>query len=278
MVAKAAISHCNGIGDEVLALTHSQLDISDRNQVIDVISSELPDAVMNCAAFTDVDAAETRRETAHRANVLGPENLASASKDFGSRFLTISTDYVFNGRKTEFYTQQDQPDPESYYAKTKFEGELRAFKTNEQSLVVRTGWIFGEGGSNFLSIMSDLLENGQKIKAISDSFGSPTYAKDLVVRMRELIASKGEGVFHVVNSGGPVSFYDFAVKISELVPFDRALIEAVFEESLKRPAKRPRNSALECVFSSELGFSPLPDWRDALDRFLSEKRSGRKIS
>ena len=196
MVARATAKFCESIGDEVSALTRQELDISDQMPVFDLFEREKFDAVINCAAYTDVDGAETNEEKCFAANVAGVENLAHAAKRNDCIFLTISTDYVFDGAKTDFYTQKDTPNPQGIYARAKLEGEIRARNAYARSIIVRSGWIYGTGGTNFLSVMHELLADGKKIKAIYNSYGTPTFADDLAKRLRELIEiERGRGNF-----------------------------------------------------------------------------------
>lgn len=270
MVARAAVRHCLSIGDEVLALTRQDLDIADRDAVLTEVGRHRPDAILNCAAYTDVDGAESNPDAARAANTLGVKYLAEAAKQIGLRLVTISTDYVFDGANGGFYTEDDTPNPQGVYASTKYEGELAAMRANENALVIRSGWIYGEGGTNFLSVMHRLLAHGKKIKAIRDSYGTPTYAGDLVKRLREL-AERGEtGVFHVTNSGPGTSYLGFAEKICEIGGFERDLIESVSKDDLRRPAPRPVSSKLASIRLQKLGLPPLPDWESALTEFLAE--------
>lgn len=269
MVARAAIDYCRSIDDEVLALTRQELDISDREAVFETFGRANFDAVLNCAAYTDVDGAETNKEICYAANAFGVENLALASKENGCVFVTISTDYVFDGSKSGFYTQEDEPNPlRSVYAKSKLEGENLAKQAYNRSIIVRSGWIYGAGGTNFLSVMHKLLAEGKTIKAIKDSYGTPTFAADLARRLRELAELNVPNIYHVTNSGNGASYLGFAEKVCEIGGFDKNLIEAISFADLKRPAPRPQSSKLACLFSEKLGLKPLPDWEDALRRFL----------
>jgi len=268
MVARAAISHCESIGDEVVAFTHADLDISDREQVFRRFAELRPEIVLNCAAYTDVDGSETNEETAYSANAVGPENLAAASKEFGSEFVTISTDYVFDGAKDGFYTQDDMPDPQSVYARSKYEGELRAAAVNSGSIIVRSGWIYGKHGTNFLSVLPDLLQQGRELKTIGDAFGTPTFASDLAVRLRELAGKTESGIFHATNSGPGVSYFEFASDAAALLGKDPKLIKEISQNDLQRPAARPTNSRLKCDRSKLVGLGPLRDWKNALSEFL----------
>ncbi|MGI8786526.1 MAG: dTDP-4-dehydrorhamnose reductase [Pyrinomonadaceae bacterium] len=268
MVARAAINYCQSIGDEVVALTRRELDISNRAAVFDLFEREKFDAVLNCAAYTDVDGAETNRQICYLANAAGVENLALAVKKIGAVFVTISTDYVFDGAKFDFYTQRDTPNPQSVYGQAKLEGEILARNAYARSIIVRSGWIYGAGGTNFLSVMHKLLATGKSIKAIADSYGTPTYANDLAQRLRELTVLDLPAVYHVTNAGSGASYFDFARKIAELEGFDKNLIESVSVNNLKRPAPRPTSSKLACLFSDKFGLEPLRDWESALSEYL----------
>ncbi len=268
MVAKAAAKYCCSIGDETFPLTRQDLDIADKEQVFDLFRREKFEAAINCAAFTDVDGSEANPEKCHAANSFGVENLALASKAIDCAFVTISTDYVFDGAKTDFYTQRDTPNPNGVYAQSKLDGEIRARNAYSRAIVVRSGWIYGHGGTNFLSVMDKLLADGKSIKAIYDSYGTPTFADDLAKRLRELAALDLPCLFHVTNSGVGTSYAGFAEKICELKGFDLNLLEPASAASLKRPAPRPASSKLACLFSEKFGLDPLPNWEDALAGFL----------
>jgi dTDP-4-dehydrorhamnose reductase len=269
MVGKAAVDHCRSFGDEVIALSRQDLDITDHTAVMKAIESVLPDAVLNCAAYTNVDGAETEKQAAYDTNVTGVENLASGCRKFDSAFVTISTDYVFDGENRGFYTQRDTPGPRGVYASTKRYGEIVARNTYARSVIVRSGWIFGSGGTNFLSIVPQLFSEQKAVKAISDCFGTPTYAADLARRLRELAELDMPCTFHVVNSGDGTSYLGYAEKVCELGGFDLASIEPVSVLELQRPSPRPVSSKLKCIFSERFGLEPLPSWEDALSRFMN---------
>lgn len=269
MVARAAIEHCLSLGDDVIALTRQELDIANRGKVFDMIATEKPDAILNCAAYTDVDGAETNKEVCYAANSTGVENLAAAGQEFDSVFITISTDYVFDGAKEGFYTEKDEPKPRGVYAESKLEGERRAISVNPDSIIVRSGWIYGEGGTNFLSVMHKLLAEGKGIKAIKDAFGTPTFALDLAARLRELAAKRVTGLFHVTNFGEGTSYLGFAEKVCEAGGFDVGLVKPVSNSNLKRPAPRPANSRMRSVREEEINLPPMPYWTDSLAKFIT---------
>ena len=270
LVGRALAEHCRLQGDEVFAYDHQSLDIADPQKVDALVSERRPDAVINCAAWTNVDACESDPEKARNVNALGPENLARASRLVDSVFITISTDYVFDGDKTGFYTQRDQPRPISVYGHSKLEGERRAQEANARTIVVRSGYIFGSAGKNFLSTVVSRAQRGEKLTAISDYWGTPTFGDDLAVRLRELAALDLPGVYHVVNSGDGASFETFTREALKLARLNSDTLGVVSGADLNRPAPRPQNSRLRCLYSEKFGLAPLRDWRDALRKFAAE--------
>lgn len=272
MVGGETVNYCSKIGDMVIALTRSELDIADREAVSSVLKREKPDSVINCAAWTDVDGCEGNHEQNYAANAYGVENLALGCRRVGANLVTISTDYVFDGAKRDFYTQRDDPNPQSEYGRAKLKGEHLAATSLARAIIVRSGWIFGAGGKNFLSKMPQLLMTGKSVKAITDSTGTPTFAPDLARRLRELAERDLPGIYHVTNSGGGTTYAGFAGKIAAIIaPLVNAnLIENVSFAELKRPAPRPQNSKLRCLISENLGFGPLPNWDTALTLYLAQ--------
>jgi dTDP-4-dehydrorhamnose reductase len=269
MVGRAVGDYCRSNGDLVFTYDHTGLDISDSDHVKKILLHDRPEVVINCAAWTDVDGCELNRERAFAVNAEGPENLACASREINAGLITISTDYVFDGKKEGFYTQRDQPGPESIYGLSKLEGERRAQLAYARSVVVRTGFVFGPGGINFLSTIIERAKRGEKLKAIKDAYGTPTYAPDLARRLRELAQLDLPGTFHVVNDGAGVSYEEFARTALDLSGYAKASLESVEVASLNRPAPRPRNSRLKCLLSTALGLAPLPFWRDSLSNFAT---------
>jgi dTDP-4-dehydrorhamnose reductase len=270
MVGRAVLRHCKSSGDFVIAYDRQSLDVSDSDLVMQTVQANKPEAIINCAAWTDVDGCELDHERAYAANGAGPENLAQASEAVNATLVTISTDYVFDGKKEGFYTQEDTPNPVSVYGKSKLDGELRAQAAHPSAtIVVRTGFIFGVGGTNFLSTVVQRARRGERLKAISDSFGTPTYALDLAVRLRELAQFKHAGIFHTVNAGDGVSYEEFAHAALEAGAVVGASLEGVKMDSLQRRARRPRNSRLKCLASIALGLPPLPFWKDSLRDYVS---------
>jgi dTDP-4-dehydrorhamnose reductase len=268
MVGRAVVEHCRAVGDEVFAHNRTSLDITRAEDVATTFRRARPEAVINCAAWTDVDGCELDPERAHRVNAEAVGTLALGSRQVGASFVTISTDYVFDGDKEGFYTQRDDPEPKSVYGIAKLQGERRAQLATARCVVVRTGWIFGAGGRNFLSRVVELARSGKPLKAISDAWGTPTYAPHLAARLRELAALDLPGTYHVVNAGDGASFDEFAREALGLAGYEGAGVESVSMDSLHRPAPRPRNSRLRCLLSEAVGLEPLPHWLDALGEFV----------
>jgi dTDP-4-dehydrorhamnose reductase len=270
MVGRALAEYCVLEGDRVAALSREQLDIAEESAVSDAFKVLEPDVVFNCGAYTNVDACETEIDRAFRVNALGPEILARQAREAQAALMTISTDYVFDGTKTGFYDQRDDPAPLSVYGSSKREGEIRALTTYARTSVIRTGWIFGLGGTNFLSRAVEFGTTNSEVTAISDSYGTPTYAWDLARRMREIAVRDVPGIYHVSNSGDGASFEGFVRKSLQLAGLDASRIRPVTMDSMKRPAPRPRNSRLGCLISGPLGLGPLPHWEEALSQFVEK--------
>jgi dTDP-4-dehydrorhamnose reductase len=270
LVGRAVVAHFTAEGQAVAPFDHATLDISDESAITKAFASERPDVVINCAAWTDVDGCESDRDHAMNANARGPELLALACRKVDAQFITISTDYVFDGRKNGFYTQRDQPNPLSVYGTSKLEGERRAQASWARTILIRSGYIFGPGGKNFLSTLVGRARRGELLTAISDSFGTPTYAEDLAQGIFRLSRLDLPGIYHVVNSGEGASFEDFARATVQRLSLSTRLIQSVTLDSLKRPAPRPRNSRLRCLLWEKIGLAPLPSWQDSLARFIGK--------
>jgi dTDP-4-dehydrorhamnose reductase len=268
LVGRAVVEHCTDAGDQTISLDHAKLDIADRRQIDATFDLERPDVVINCAAWTDVDGCESDPERAETVNACGPEFLALACRRLGALFITISTDYVFDGEKDGFYTQRDQPNPQSVYAVSKLEGERRAQIACAETIVVRSGYIFGSGGTNFLSSIVERARRGERLQAINDSFGTPTYAPDLARQLRRLAQLNVPGIYHVVSAGEGVSFEAFARRAVEIAGLNTDLVQSISVNAIRRVAPRPRNSRLRCLLSPAIGLDPLPFWEDALHNFV----------
>ena len=273
MVGRAVSEHCRSCGDEVFAYNRKDLDISDAHRVLETIERDRPEAVINCAAWTDVDGCESDHARAQAVNASGPENLARASRRVGAVLVTISTDYVFDGEKDGFYTQRDDPNPRSVYGVSKLDGERRAQIAFARTIIVRSGFIFGPGGRNFLSTIAERVQRGERFGAIGDAWGTPTYSRHLAARLRELALLDLPGTYHVINAGDGLSYEEFARAVVEELQGDQSLVHSVVMDSLKRPAPRPRNSRLRCLISEAIGLEPLPIWRKAVQDFVALNQS-----
>ena len=271
LVGGAVSRYCKLIGDDVLAHPRETLDIVDRDLVTKTITEAQPDIVLNCAAWTDVDGCESDAERAFQVNALGPENLARACQKIDAAFVTISTDYVFDGKKQGFYTQLDEPNPISVYGVSKLQGEQRARNANPRTIVARTGFVFGDGGRNFLSTVVARARRGEVLQPISDARGTPTFAADLAARLRELAVRGDANLFHVVNSGTGASYEEFVRLALEIAGLEQTEVKPVTVQSLKRPAPRPANSCLRCLASESLGLAAMLNWREALGRFVAQE-------
>ena len=271
LLGRAVKTDCAAHGDEVHAFDHNALDITDASAVKSQLGDLKPDAVFNCAAWTDVDGCEADPNRAERANALGPQLLAASCREIDALLITISTDYVFDGAKDGFYTQRDHPNPLSVYGRFKLAGERRAQTAYARTIVIRSGYIFGPGGNNFLSTVLDRTRRGERVKGISDMTGTPTYAPDLAARLRELAKLDLPGIYHVVNAGDGVSFETFARTALKFGGIDQALLASTTLAELKRPAPRPRNSRLRCLLSEAIGLTPLRNWQAALEGFVTSQ-------
>ena len=273
MVGRAVSEYCKSRGDEVFAYDHRALDITSAGRVSRQVARIKPDALINCAAWTDVDGCERDPLRSQAANAEGPEHLAQASRRVNSVFITISTDYVFDGEKDGFYTQLDDANPKSVYGVSKLTGERLAQLAYARTIVVRSGFIFGAGGRNFLSTVAERLHRQEPVGAIVDAWGTPTYSVHLAARLRDLAQLNLPGTYHVVNSGEGATYDEFARAVARDLGEDQSLVRSVMSSALDRPAPRPRNSRLKCLISEERGLSPLPPWRDAVREFLARDRS-----
>lgn len=269
LVGKALSDHCRQLQDDVIAFDRQGLNIGDQSQVLEVINDARPDVIINCAAWTDVDGCELDVARCDSANAFGPENLAMAAKKTDALLITISTDYVFDGEKGTFYTQRDNPNPLSVYARAKLDGERRSQLAHARTVIVRSGFIFGAGGKNFLSTVVDRARRGERLKVISDAWGTPTSAKHLAVRLRDLASVDLPGIYHVVNSGDGTTFEQFAREALKIAECDDSTLETISHANLNRPASRPRDSRLRCLLSPAIGLDPLPDWRDGMREYFS---------
>jgi dTDP-4-dehydrorhamnose reductase len=252
-------------GHEVVALDRAALDVTDADAVRDAVGRLRPDVVVNCAAWTDVDGAETAETDALKLNGEAAGSVAAAAADVGAAVVLPSTDYVFDGAAERPYVESDPANPLSAYGRTKLAGELASLDANPRCFVVRTSWLFGTGGRNFVETMLGLAERGE-LRVVDDQVGSPTYTAHLADALLRLAATDAYGIHHIAGDGH-CSWFDFARAI-----FDRAGIPCevtpVSSDEFPRPAPRPAYSVLG---TERLAPIRLPDWRDGLHTYLSER-------
>ncbi len=249
------------------------LDITDRESVMKVLSEIRPDAVIHCAAWTAVDAAEApeNKDRVYRINVDGTRNLAEAAEKLGSRILYLSTDYVFNGEGTEPW-QPDEKNyaPLCYYGETKLLGEKAVTSLTDRYFIVRIAWVFGRNGKNFIKTMLNVGKTHDEVRVVMDQIGTPTYTPDLSVLLCDMIATEKYGYYHATNEGGYISWYDFTVEIYRQAGLKTKVTPVTTAEYGLSKAKRPFNSRMDKSKLPAAGFHLLPEWKDALSRYLRE--------
>lgn len=249
------------------------LDITDKEAVERVITEINPDAVIHCAAWTAVDAAEDEENIGkvEAINAGGTENIAKACKMVDCKMLYISTDYVFDGQGTEPW-KADCTDykPLSVYGRTKLEGELAVKANLDKYFIVRIAWVFGVNGKNFIKTMLNVGKKYDTVRVVSDQIGTPTYTYDLARLLVDMAESEKYGTYHATNEGGYISWYDFTKEIFVQAGYTTSVIPVTTEEYGLSKAARPFNSRLDKSKLKENGFEPLPTWQDALGRYLKE--------
>lgn len=255
----------------------TDLDIADKEQVLDWIEECRPEALINAAAYTDVDGCESHRERAMAVNGEGPGNLAAGCARVGARMVQISTDFVFDGSRDGAYDEKDTPTPLSVYGVSKLAGEERVAQNLKDHLIVRTSWLYGVAGRNFVEAILKQAEKGGPLRVVQDQVGAPTYVPDLSGALLRLLALDVRGIVHVSNSGR-CSWYDFARRILEFSGYAHVPVEPIASETLNRPARRPANSLLSCERYRRLTGEGPRAWEAGLKDYLQErvKRHGSK--
>lgn len=268
----------DAVGSDVVNMVSSgvpyvALDITDAKAVERVITEIRPDAVVHCAAWTAVDAAEDadKQEKVKAINVDGTQNIANAAKMVDAKMVYISTDYVFDGQGTAPW----EPDCKEYaplnvYGQTKLGGELAVSSTLEKYFIVRIAWVFGLNGGNFIKTMLQVGKSHPQVRVVNDQIGTPTYTYDLARLLIDMIESEKYGYYHATNEGGYISWYDFTKEIYRQAGMDTEVLPVTTEEYGLSKAARPFNSRLDKKKLTDNGFVPLPDWKDALQRYLQE--------
>ncbi len=269
LLARTLTARLSAAGWQISAPSHAELEITNEQDVLRAVAEFKPDFVINCASTGDVDRCEREPEWAFSVNELGPRLLARACTRSGAEMFHTSTDYVFDGTKQGFYTQEDEPRPASVYGKSKLAGEIAVREEAARFYIIRTSWLFGVGGKNFGSRVFEYARAKPRLTGVTDQTSIPTYAPDLAGRIEEIIALRAHGLYHGTNSGVG-TWYEFAKLALELAGMSGVDIEPVTRAQLNHLAPRPVNSAMRCLLSEKLGLAPLRHWREALVEFVSE--------
>ena len=261
------MNELNRQGLEAIGVDIEEMDITDAESCRRVISREKPDAVIHCAAYTAVDAAEDNVELCSRINGQGTRNVAQACREQGIKLMYISTDYVFDGQGTQPWEPDDPRDPLNVYGETKYQGELAVEELLDQYFTVRIAWVFGLAGKNFIKTMLRLGQERGAVSVVDDQIGSPTYTYDLARLLVDMIQTDQYGRYHATNEG-ICSWYEFACEIFRQAGMDQVQVTPVSSQQFAAKAKRPSNSRMSKEKLSDNGFVRLPDWKDALGRYL----------
>ena len=260
-------------GSAVTSSPYVQLDITDRDAVLAAIDEIRPDAIIHCAAWTAVDAAEDEENQAkvHMINAVGTQIIADAAKAVDAKMLYLSTDYVFDGKGERPWEPDDKCyAPLNVYGQSKLDGELAVSGTLEKYFIVRIAWVFGLNGKNFIKTMINVGKTHDTVRVVNDQIGTPTYTLDLSRLLVDMVETEKYGYYHATNEGGYISWYDFCVEFYKQYGLTTNVIPVTTEEYGLSKAARPFNSRLNKSKLVESGFTPLPDWKDAVRRYLAE--------
>jgi dTDP-4-dehydrorhamnose reductase len=266
MLGRDVVAVAEGAAHEVIALTHADLDVTDAGAVDRAFAQLRPNAVINCAAWTDVDGAESREGSATAINGDGAGNLAAAAAEREATIVYPSTDYVFNGRRTEPYREADEPDPISAYGRSKLAGERATVAANPRHFIVRTSWLFGPHGRNFVETMLDLGRERGQVLVVHDQIGCPTYTGHLAVGLVRLIDATAYGIHHMAG-GGACSWYEFAQEIFRQAGMDCEVLSAT-TDMVPRPAPRPAHGVLASMRETPI---TLPPWQRGLGEYMKRR-------
>ena len=255
-------------GLEGIGVDIDEMDITDADQVNKVIKEAASDAVIHCAAYTAVDAAEDNEEICRKVNAQGTENIAKVCEELDIKMMYISTDYVFNGQGERPWEPDDEREPLNVYGQTKYEGELAIEEHVKKFFTVRIAWVFGVNGKNFIKTMLNLGKTHDHLTVVNDQTGSPTYTYDLARLLVDMIQTDKYGRYHATNEG-LCTWYEFACEIFKQAGMDVS-VAPVSSDEYPAKAKRPSNSRMDKSKLTANGFQPLPTWQDALSRYLKE--------
>jgi len=262
-------------GSAITAVPYVQLDITDEAAVSQTLEAIRPDAIIHCAAWTNVDGAEApeNRERVHAINAVGTENIAKAAKNTGAKMVYISTDYVFDGQGDRPWEPDDTCfAPLNVYGKSKLDGELAVSRLLDKYFIVRIAWVFGLNGKNFIKTMINVGKTHDTVRVVKDQIGTPTYTIDLARLLADMIETEKYGYYHATNEGGYISWYDFCCEFYRQYGLQTKVVPVTTEEYGLSVAARPFNSRLEKSKLAKAGFQPLPTWQDAVGRYLKEAK------
>ena len=251
---------------EAVGVDIDEMDITDASSVDKVIKEASPDAVIHCAAYTAVDAAEDNVDICRKVNKDGTQNIANVCKELDIKMIYISTDYVFDGEGTRPWEPDDKPDPLNIYGLTKYEGEVAVTSTLSKYFIVRIAWVFGVNGKNFIKTMLNLAKTHDSLTVVNDQFGSPTYTYDLARLLVDMVLTDKYGIYHATNEG-IITWYDFACEIFKTAGLN-VKVSPVPASEYPAKAKRPSNSRMSKQKLVDNGFELLPTWQDALERYI----------
>jgi len=252
--------------NEVTSIDLDVLDITDLSQVMDYFQKNQFDCIINCAAYTNVDKCEEDIETAFKVNAIGPRNLAMAAEKIGAKLIHISTDYIFSGEGAQPFVEWDTPAPQSIYGKTKALGERYVSEFCSRYFIIRTAWLYGYYGNNFVKTIMRVAKEQGEIKVVDDQRGNPTNAADLAHHILKLASTEEYGIYHGTGTG-ECSWYDFATKIVEFANI-KAKVNPCTTDEFPRPAKRPAYSSLENMMFKVINGDEFRQWEEALKIFI----------
>ncbi len=262
------VKECEKRGITAIGVDIEEMDITDAGACEKVIKEAKVDAVIHCAAYTAVDAAEDNVELCWKINAGGTENIVKVCRELNIKMMYFSTDYVFNGKGDRPWKTDDERSPLNVYGQTKYEGELAVENSLEKYFILRIAWVFGVNGKNFIKTMLRLGKEKGAVSVVDDQIGSPTYTADLAVLVVDMIQTDKYGIYHATNEG-LCSWYEFACQIFNEAKMD-VKVTPVSSDAFPAKAKRPSNSRMDKSKLTENGFSLLPGWQDALKRYLKE--------
>ncbi len=262
-------------GHTAYGFDKEDMDITDAKSVARVMREIQPEAVVHCAAWTAVDAAEDNGQAVRLVNAVGTENIARECKKLNCKLLYLSTDYVFDGAgEAPWLADCKEYKPLNVYGKTKLEGELAVSSLLEKYFIVRIAWVFGKNGNNFIKTMLRLSETHSQLRVVNDQIGTPTYTYDLARLLVDMIETEKYGYYHATNEGGYISWCEFAKEIFKCANRNVNVIPVTTAEYGLSKAARPFNSRLDKSKLTKNGFKPLPTWQDAIERYLKELDNG----